>query len=249
VPFPGLTIYPGPQLFPSDQALPGGGDQPGTPPDAPDLVIPAFRNYQELRDAIANWLNRSDLSDYIPLFIALAEAKIRRKLRRTTFRSTIYLVGDTVALPADVAELRSIGVLPTLSTNGYQPVDILTPAEYVEKRAKLWHDRSRPRYACIFGGEIHFTPIPRDPCAIEIVYFTVLPPLSESAPTNRVLTEAPDLYLYGALLEAEPFLEHDERAPLWERRFEAAIAELNSAREQEEYNASLRPVRLPVVFG
>ena len=33
--------------------------------------------------------------------------------------------------------------------------------------------------------------------------------------TSDMLTNNPDVYLYGTLLEAEPFIMNDERVPLW----------------------------------
>jgi hypothetical protein len=74
-------------------------------------------------------------------------------------------------------------------------------------------------------------------------------PLSATNLTNSILTEASDIYLYGALLEATPFLEHDERIPVWKAAFDGAIAELDDQREREEFQASIRPARLPVRFG
>jgi hypothetical protein len=63
------------------------------------------------------------------------------------------------------------------------------------------------------------------------------------------LDEAPDIYLYGALAEAAPYLEHDERLPVWKALFTDALASLDNVRSREETNASIRPGRLPVVFG
>ena len=41
----------------------------------------AISNYTELNTAVANWLDRDDLTDRIPEFIALAEARFNRLLR------------------------------------------------------------------------------------------------------------------------------------------------------------------------
>ena len=41
----------------------------------------AIGTYAELQTAVANWLDRDDLTDRIPEFIALAEAKMNRVLR------------------------------------------------------------------------------------------------------------------------------------------------------------------------
>ena len=41
----------------------------------------AISTFAELKTAAANWLDRSDLTDRIPEFIALAEARFNRVLR------------------------------------------------------------------------------------------------------------------------------------------------------------------------
>ena len=43
----------------------------------------AINSYSSLQTAVANWLDRSDLTDRIPEFIDLAEARINRALRVT----------------------------------------------------------------------------------------------------------------------------------------------------------------------
>jgi hypothetical protein len=106
-----------------------------------------------------------------------------------------------------------------------------------------------PRYGAVVDGTLLLVPSPAESYPAEIIYFEALIPLGADVATNSTLDAAPDLYLFGALVEAEPYLEHDERIATWKTKFESALADLNDAREREEYNASLRPIRLPVVFG
>ncbi len=42
----------------------------------------AISTYAELKTSIANWLDREDLTDIIPDFIALAETRHKRELKR-----------------------------------------------------------------------------------------------------------------------------------------------------------------------
>lgn len=200
----------------------------------------------DLKNAIAAWLNRDDLTERLDDFIRLAESTMVRRLRRKTVRAAITLTGAEVPLPAGCAELRSIRLNagPRLGA----PLRIGT-YEMVAERANSGPATGTPRLACVVNATLLLAPAPDQPYAAEIVYFETLTPLSAANAANSTLLEAPDAYLYGALMEAEPYLENDERAPLWERKFEKALAELESAREREEFNASLRPVRLPVVFG
>lgn len=204
-------------------------------------------NYSELQDSIAEWLDRADLEDRIPDFIALAESKIKRRVRRKTVRATIGLNQQAVSLPTDCAEARSLRLI-TSQTRRDTPIEVGTPEILAQHRAQL-SVTGRPRFAAVIDGSLVLAPTPDQLYTAEITYFQKLTPLSASVTVNNILTEAPDVYLYGSLVEASAFLENDERIPLWKGGFDAGIEELNTAREREEYTASLRPQRLPVVFG
>ena len=56
----------------------------------------ALTTFAELKTAVANWLDRSDLDDRIPEFIALAETRHRRdfKIRRMETRVTASTIAD-----------------------------------------------------------------------------------------------------------------------------------------------------------
>ena len=65
--------------------------------------------------------------------------------------------------------------------------------------------------------------------------------LSEAAPANPVLAEHPDLYLFGALAEAAPFLRDGEMLAVFAARFDAALTE---ARMREARIAAPAPPRV-----
>lgn len=207
----------------------------------------SFSTYTDLKASIADWLNRSDLTSQIPDFITLAEVEIKRRLRRTSTRTTLSITAEANALPADAAELRSIYLE---SASAYQdvPLRICTPEMFAERRARNAAVVGRPTDIMVLGSTLYVAPAPDQTYTARIIYFTSLTPLSGSVSTNTVLTEAPDAYLFGALWQAEYFLEHDERAAGWKSKFDAAIDQLNDSREREEYAASLSDIRLPVVL-
>lgn len=208
----------------------------------------ALTTYTELKAAVADWLARSDLTSQIPDFIALAESEMKRRLRRTDVRTTLTISAEETTLPSAVAELRSIH-LETGSPSLDYPLRIGTPEMVAERRARNAAVTGRPTDACIVGGKLVVTPSPDQSYTARVVYFQQLTPLSSSVASNTILAEAPDAYLYGSLLQAEPFLEHDERVPLWQAKFDRAIDQLNTVRENEQHGASIRDVRLPRAFG
>lgn len=204
--------------------------------------------YTNLQATIGVWLDRTDLTDSIPAFIDLAEAEIDRVLRRTVSRQTITINSEATTLSATIAELRSIRLVtgsPTRDT----AMDVITPEMLADVRARHGAVPGRPVAASVINGQIVVAPAPDTAYTAEIVAYLGLVPLSSTNATNVILTEAPDLYLYGALKHSAPFLQHDERLPLWTQLFQDALDQLHARRERQEHGANMRPMRLPVVFG
>ena len=89
----------------------------------------AISNYSELKAAIADWLNRSDLTDSIPDFIALAETRHKRdfKIRRMETRVTASTIADSefYTLPDNYVAMRNI----QLNTDPKTPLEYLTPEQ------------------------------------------------------------------------------------------------------------------------
>lgn len=207
-----------------------------------------IEDYDDLKTAIAEELGRDDLTTKIPRFIQLAEARMRRLLRRKVRRMTYTIDAIAGCVPVQASILLD-GHLVTGSPELDKPFQVVTPTQLAERRAAQGGVGGRPRFASIVGNEILFAPAPDASYDAELVYVAKLQPLSDSNTKNDELTEAPDMYLYGALEQASMYLEHDERVPMWKSNFTQAIEELNMLRSDEEHSMSLQPVRLPIVFS
>jgi hypothetical protein len=53
--------------------------------------------------------------------------------------------------------------------------------------------------------------------------------LSDSNTTNTILTNYPDLYLYGALAESAPFIMQDDRLKTWAGLYKEALKNANES--------------------
>lgn len=204
----------------------------------------ALANYTDLQAAMTNWLNRSDLSSRIPEFIALAEADIRRQLRdkKTTAALTLDADVATKTVGGLVKELVSLRY--NTSTRKYALVE-MTHTALANVRGTA---SGAPRYYAFSDGILYFDVTPDSTYVMEITYIEKILALSGGSPTNYTLTNSPDIYLYGSLMQAAPFLEHDERVGLWEKMYTQAVERENIYRERLELGAT--PVmQLPVVFG
>ena len=71
-----------------------------------------------------------------------------------------------------------------------------------------------------------------------MLYYKTFTALSDSATTNDMLTNNPDVYLYGTLLEAEPFLGNDQRVPLWLAAFQKAVDDIQNQDNKDRHSGS-----------
>tara|TARA_R110002110_G_scaffold153534_6_gene346974 strand:+ start:87 stop:728 length:642 start_codon:yes stop_codon:yes gene_type:complete len=178
----------------------------------------AISTYAELQTAVANWLDRDDLTDRIPEFIALAEAKMNRVLRISLMENistAISTVGGQrdYSLPAGFTGMKEFH----LTTSPLTPLSYLTP----EMMNRMWAGSTsgKPQAFTLFSDsgtrKIKLGPAPDVVYTTSMLYLKKIDNLSVANPTETMLTENPDIYLYGALLEAEPFLMNDARVQLW----------------------------------
>jgi hypothetical protein len=182
----------------------------------------AIGTYTELQSAVSNWLDRADLTSRIPEFISLAEGRIARKLRiremETEADVTTVAGTRTAALPTGFREVRRL----YLSASPVQMLDYISPQDYWNRFVST--QNSRPSCFTVEGSNFLFGPIPDAVYTAKCLYYKALDALSSSA--HAVFTANPDVYLYGSLLAAEPFLRNDKRIGVWKGLFDEALMEL-----------------------
>jgi hypothetical protein len=177
-----------------------------------------FTNRDGLLAAMADWLNRQDLTDQLPGFVQLFEAEANRELRvrdmQTTFDGTTS--GDTISVPADFLEPYSLRL--AAGTGGYGPeLEFISEGEANKRLAEnaYWSTTGTPAAYTIFGSSFELLPPPDANTPYRLKYLAKVPALTTTATSNWLLLKAPDLYLYGSLLHAAPYLKNDERLATW----------------------------------
>ena len=169
--------------------------------------------------------------EQIPRLINLAERRIARELKVEGF---INVVTGTLSAGQSVYPKPdrwrdtvsiNIGTGTTLNTR-----KILFSRVYEYLRS-YWPDALETDTP-IFYSDYDYShwllaPTPDAEYPFEILYYELPPLLDESVQTNWITEYAPQLLLYGTLVEATPFLKNDERIPVWQSMYDRAAAMLN----------------------
>jgi hypothetical protein len=177
----------------------------------------ALTTYTELKASIADWLNRSDLTTVIPDFITLCEAQMNRDLNelvalQKSTTGTVDGTTTTIAVPADLLNLMNLVISD--GTRSYS-LSYIAP----EDAGNFGTGQDRPRYYSVIADTYQVFPVPNQSYTYALHYVGEIPALSGSNASNWVLTNTPNLYLFGSLLEAAAYLGNDPRVPLWETKY------------------------------
>jgi hypothetical protein len=157
----------------------------------------------------------------------LAEAQIERTLRtrQMIVRANASFDSEYGAVPADFLETKS---LKLTSTNPLTPLAFLSIDDMDAARSH-YTASGRPRFFSVVGGQFRISPTPDAAYTAELIYFAKLTKLSSTVASNWLLTSSPDIYLYGALLQAAPYLQDDARIQTWATLYERALNDLRTA--------------------
>jgi len=197
----------------------------------------AISTFAELKTAAANWLDRSDLTDRIPEFIALAEARFNRVLRIRDMETVSTAISTTAgtreySLPTGFVQMKEFH----LTTDPITSLVYITP----EMMSRMWAGSTtgKPTVFTIIADNVRLGPSPDAVYTTSMLYYKTFTALSDSNTTSEMLTNNPDVYLYGTLLEAEPFIMNDQRVGLWLAAFEKAVSDIQNQDNKDRHSGS-----------
>ena len=198
----------------------------------------AINTFTTLKTAVADFLNRDDLTSATENFIALAESQINRDIRHwkmETRSSGQQSAGDEYSqVPSDWMETIRFHI----TDNGTSPLNLISRAAMSDKRASKEDATGTPTHYTHADGQFQLYPTPSAETNTELLYYAKTKALSSSNADNWLLLEAPDVYLYGTLLHSAPYLGEDERIAVWAQMYSAAVQQLNSASDKAKYSGS-----------
>lgn len=211
-------------------------------------------DYDSLVSAVTEYLARDQdttLVARIPSFIQLAEAKFNRVLlhprmetRSTTTVDTGSSEPEFISLPSDFQTMRRVRLN---GVTGKPRLQFMSQTQLEDYRYSIDNVSDQPVYFSIVGDEMELAPTPNEDYELEMVYRANIPALASTNTTNWLLTLAPDLYLYGSLLESAPYMKEDERIEVWAAGVQTAIDQLNAHGDRQASNSGPSSISLPGV--
>lgn len=183
----------------------------------------ALDTFANLKTAIADTLDRDDLTGNIPDFIRLAESRHRRdlRIREMIVRESLTVNSRNIALPAGF--LQPVGGIRLLTNR----VRILNSVGQRKLNSYYKQESGKPQYYYI-GNDIEFDVQPDSPYSGELTFYKEVTPLSDSNTSNSILANYPDAYLYASLAASAPFLMDDPRIVTWNAFYQDTVQGANT---------------------
>lgn len=200
--------------------------------------------YDTLTKAVEDYLERNDVNlvDQIPLFIMLGERRVARDLK---------ILGIKVAITDNLIEEDSLIQKPTRWLNdssfnigtsaGFNTRVFLLQRSYEWCRT-YWPDPTQTATPKYYASDYNYNywflaPTPDDAYPYEIIYYETPQLIDETTSTNFLTGSAPEVLLYGTLLETASYLKDDERIAVWTDYYEKARKALGEEDMKRIYDA------------
>ena len=210
----------------------------------------SLSTYAEVKTSIANWLNRSDLTDEIADdFIKLVESEYNSKLRIKAMLnsdSSFSIDAETVAVPSGFLQVRDFYIV-----QGAVKYSLTYMAPTQMDQIKGGSTTGRPNVYTILGDNFRFSPTPDTTYTATLNYYKAIAALSDSATTNYILTNHPGIYLYGSLYHAANFLGGIDPSKLqnWLQLYQTGLERIERNDKEDQWSGSPLQTRSDVTVA
>ena len=198
--------------------------------------MPAQMTFTSLQEDVRRYLERGGATDpivydQIPRLITLAERRIARELKiqgfQTVVNTTLQAGLAVYPKPDRWRDTISMNVGTGANYNTHSPI-FTRSYEYVRSYWPNETETGTPLFYADYNySNWIFAPTPDANYPLEVLYYELPPLLDETNQTNWLTEFAPNILLYGVLVEATPFVKDDERVQLWQSYYDRALAAIN----------------------
>lgn len=194
-------------------------------------------NYGDLKEHFNDLLNRSDITASLTTrFIDQGIARVQRQLRAPINEKkkdyTITAQTTELVLPTDFLEIISI------YSDQYE-LSRITMSKYRELVVNAY--TGKPQYFVREQEKLKLFPQPSSG-TVSLYYYGEFDAMSSDTDENKLAQVAPDLIIYAALTYASDYYL-DERAQLFEQKYQAFLAEIQEQSNDQELNGGTQAIR------
>ena len=196
--------------------------------------MPAFTSYTNLKQNIADYLARQDLTTQIPMFISLAEKRLNRDLRlRQTLQQSTYTMaeGFEIPTPQDFLEMQDLHLV----ANPIIPLTYQTVSQFYRRNGNS--QQGYPVNYTLVADNFVLAPQPTGATTANMTYYKIPKVLSDTNPSNEYLDVCPDLLLYASLAESAPYIMDDPRLATWQAMYAEGLASVTKSDESSTFPA------------
>ncbi|MEZ0602939.1 hypothetical protein ACAX43_12410 [Paraburkholderia sp. IW21] len=183
----------------------------------------SFDSYDDFQNVVATYLQRANLTAQIPVFIELAEARLKTLLQTLDqqialpYSVTPSVGTNVIALPSDFGAMLH-------ATYDDCELNYVSP-EQIDKRK--WNQYAQ-EYT-ITGNKLILQTYVDGTSELTMYYYATLLGLSDANESNWVLEDYPNIYLYATLFEAVTYIKDDEEMQKWQGMLSEAVTEAQQA--------------------
>ena len=201
--------------------------------------------YASLKTALQDYSESTESSfvTHLPDFIKTAEERILKSVQLDNFRKNVTGTATTngtyLGSPSDYLSSFSLAVIDSSSNYHYLK---LKQTSFIRDFTPASSTTGLPKYYSEFDDDTFIlAPTPDTNYTFELHYFYRPSSLTSAGDsgTTWLSTNAPNALLYGSLVEAMVYLKNYESLPIYEQRFQDAIALMKNLGEgkstQDQY--------------
>lgn len=180
--------------------------------------------YTSLLTAISDYMARSDLTTFLPNFVQNMEERFyRQPLNWGPWMETAYSTAMSAGVSAVPTGFLAWKVVYLSST----PARRLRPIGLAQLHDEYPRNGSTgiPSLIARNGANFEYGPKPSSDFTVAGSYYakpTLLRSFASDAAAHYLIVNAPDLLLYGALMEGSAFIKEDNRVPMWAEAYRQA---------------------------
>lgn len=190
-------------------------------------------SYATLQTAIADYLARSDLTTFLPNFTQNWEERFMREPENwgswIEAALSVAIANGVAAVPANYLGLKIAYI------SGSRPPLKRVSLDQLYQRYPRSGGTGTAGYIARNGANFEFGPVSSSGTLVG-TYWAKPAPIRTTA--NFLLTDCPDLCLYGSLLEAESFIKNDKRLTTWSNFYSTALEAYRSRMRSEDFSGS-----------